>query len=126
MEARRVWGLRAELEESPLVCAGPGPSRRTGSFQAADVALELGPGEAAAAADVHCVQLPGLHEGVDRGAADAEHLGGLLGCEQQRVAGHRLPMSLRVAHVALLVGRPRAPAFGAAAHLEKAPFSADW
>src|SRR3712207_6102208 len=61
VESRRVWGLRAELEEFPLVRAGPGPSRRTGSFQAVDVALELGPGEAAAAADVHRVQLPGLH-----------------------------------------------------------------
>ena len=99
---------------------------RRGSLEPSDVALELSPGEAANASDVHRAQVAGLHEGVDRGAADAEQLSGLLGGEQQRLAGRRLPRSLRVAHVALLVGWPRAPAFGAATHLEKAPFSADW
>jgi hypothetical protein len=44
-----------------------------------DVALEFGAREAAAAADVHRAQVAGLHEGVDRGAADAEDDGCFLG-----------------------------------------------
>jgi hypothetical protein len=100
---------------------------RLGRLKPVDVALELGAGDPAAAADVHRMQVAGLHECVDRGSADAEHRGGLFGCEQQRVTGRQVPGSLRVVHLALLLGvRSRAPEFGAARLLEKASFSADW
>src|SRR4051812_36343331 len=115
-----VYRIAGELGRAALIRGRPPVSARSrrrtrrGSLEPADVALQLRAGDPAAAADVEWVELAGLHQRVDRRAPDAEHRGGLLGCEQQRVAGDRLPRSLRVAHLALLVLWPRAPASGAA------------
>src|SRR3712207_9197620 len=48
--------------------------RRHWVLQHADIALEFGAGQPTAATDVNRAQVAGLHEGVDRGAADAENL----------------------------------------------------
>ncbi|MDK3258167.1 hypothetical protein QOZ86_16810 [Blastococcus capsensis] len=117
VDSRGIGRRRAEFEEFTLVRGGPGPAQRAGGFQAANVAFELAAGEAAAPADVDGAQVASLHQRVDRRAPEAEHRGGLLGCEEQRVAGDRLLRSLRVAHIALLVAWPRAPATAGAARL---------
>src|SRR3954451_4917779 len=53
-----------------------------GLFEPAHVALELGAGEPAAAADVYRVEVAGLDERIHGGASDAQQLGGLLWCQQ--------------------------------------------
>jgi len=84
VDSRRIGRRRVELEEFTLVRGGSASCRGTrrhgtGSLQTADVAFELGPGKAAAAADVDRVQLAGLHQRVDRRAAQAQDLRGLFG-----------------------------------------------
>lgn len=111
----------AELEQGALVRGSPPVSawsRRGagwGSVEPADVALELRAGNPATAADVHREEVAGLYQGVDRGAAESQDPGCLLGSQEQLVAGRQLPRSLRGAHFALHFGvRNHAPAFGAA------------
>jgi hypothetical protein len=58
-----------------------------GSVEPADIALELGAGDPAAAADVHRPELAPLDQGVDRRPPDPEKVGRLLGGQQQSVVG---------------------------------------
>ena len=69
------------------------------SLEAIDVALELGTGQATAAADVQRPQLSGLDEPVDRRASDPQHPSGFLRRQQQHVAGQPLLERLRISHV---------------------------
>jgi hypothetical protein len=74
---------------------------RRGSLKPADVAVEFGMGDAAAAADVYGTQLSALHERVHRRATDAEDLRRLLGREEKPAGGLDVPRRLRITHVGL-------------------------
>jgi hypothetical protein len=74
---------------------------RRGSLEPAHVALDLGLGYPAAAADMYGTQLPALHERVHRRATDAEDLRGLFGGEEEPIGGHDVPKRLRITHVDL-------------------------
>ena len=127
-------GSTVDFEESALVGVRPPPcaavGRRLcwlGTLQAVDVALELGPGQAAAAPDVDRVQVAGLHEGVDGRAADTQQPGGLLGSEQQRLVGPFRSEPVRFGHrFSSDLVAVRTPTAGAERPWEKAPISAVW
>ena len=87
------------------VSAGSNQGVRRRSVKVTDVALELGSGQPAAAADVHRSEISGLHEGVEGGPSDAEHVRGLFGRQQQRLAGQSVRPPLWVLHVVLLARR---------------------
>jgi hypothetical protein len=74
---------------------------RRGSLKLADVAVELCLRNPAAAADVHGMQIPTLHQRVHRRATDAEDLRRLLGREKEPIGGHDVPERLRITHVDL-------------------------
>jgi hypothetical protein len=80
-----------------------GRRRLRGVLQHADVALEFGAGDPAAATDVYRAEVTGLDECIHGGASDAQLLGGLLWCQQQRVAGQHVSRSLWIRHGVLLV-----------------------
>jgi hypothetical protein len=72
-------------------------------------------------------QITVLDQGLERRSSDAEHLGGLLWRQQQRLAGRSVRQPLWFSHVVLLARvRFRAPSFGAARLREKALFEVDW
>jgi hypothetical protein len=73
--------------------------RERGTLQAADVALEFGAGEAAAAADVNRAQFADLHQRVDRRAADAQHDSGFFRGQEEWIAGQYVAERLRITHV---------------------------
>ncbi len=106
-EVHRSLGMRRgvdDVEQPALVCgssaaSAPAPSRRWGSLEAIDVALELGTGQATAPTDVHRPQFSGLDEPVDRRASDPQHLSGFLRRQQQRIAGQSVLERLRMSHV---------------------------
>lgn len=76
-----------------------GPSH----LEAADVAFELGSGQAAAAADVDGSQLAGLHERVHGRPSDAEDVRSLLGRQQEGLGGQYVTERLRITHVVQLL-----------------------
>jgi hypothetical protein len=68
-------------------------------LEAAHVALELGAGQPAAAADVDRVQYTGLHQRVDGRAPNPKDLGGFFRRQQQGIAGQHVAERLRINHV---------------------------
>src|SRR4051812_21370814 len=71
-----------------------GRRRLRGVLQHADIALEFGAGQPAAAADVYRVEVAGLDECINGRASDTQQLGDLLWCQQERVAGRHVSHSL--------------------------------
>ena len=112
---RFVHRVRGQLEQSALIRVRLLAFRRTAgdrfrSIEPAHIAFELCAGDPAAASNVHRVEFAGSHEGVDGRATDAQHFGGLLGCQQQPLASQHALKPLLITYLELLAGRPLARA----------------